>query len=137
MPLNDYPAAKPAYDFSDTVTAGRTVIANGVLVSVQQNAASQEFPGGSVTWNWHSAAPIASYLVEDSVGDYSLTAHTADGMPFYLAQDASISAAQRQSYGATATSHLGFAAVESQFNGPYPFASDGIISCTPSVSFGD
>ena len=34
MPLNDYPAAKPTYDFSDTVTAGRTVIANGVVVSV-------------------------------------------------------------------------------------------------------
>src|SRR5215469_9967143 len=35
MPLNDYPTAKPTYDFSDTVTAGRTVIANGELVSVQ------------------------------------------------------------------------------------------------------
>jgi aminopeptidase N len=35
MPLNDYPTAKPSYDFSDTVTAGRTVIANGELVSVQ------------------------------------------------------------------------------------------------------
>ena len=34
MPLNDYPAAKPTYDFSDTVAAGRTVIANGMLVSV-------------------------------------------------------------------------------------------------------
>ena len=91
MPLNDYPAAKPTYDFSDTVTAGRTVIANGVLVSVQQHAASQEFPGGSVTWNWNSAAPIASYLVEDSVGNYSLTTRTVDGIPFYQAQDTSIS----------------------------------------------
>src|SRR5262249_53796462 len=40
MPLNNYPAAKPTYDFSDTVTAGRTVLANGVLVSVKRNPAS-------------------------------------------------------------------------------------------------
>src|SRR6202044_2015926 len=37
MPLNDYPTAKPSYDFSDTVTAGRTVVANGELVSVRHH----------------------------------------------------------------------------------------------------
>src|SRR5215813_12061358 len=54
MPLHDYPTAKPSYDFSDTVTAGRTVIANGKLVSVQRHGPSRQFPGGSVTWNWHA-----------------------------------------------------------------------------------
>ena len=44
MPLNDYPAAKPTYDFSDTVTAGRTVVANGVLVSVRHHPASTRVP---------------------------------------------------------------------------------------------
>ena len=29
MPLNDHPSAKPTYDFYDTVTAGKTAIANG------------------------------------------------------------------------------------------------------------
>jgi hypothetical protein len=33
MPLNDYPAAKPTYDFYDAVAAGKTALANGVLVS--------------------------------------------------------------------------------------------------------
>ena len=33
MPLNDYPTAKPTYDFYDTVAAGKTAIANGILVS--------------------------------------------------------------------------------------------------------
>ncbi|HME66754.1 MAG TPA: hypothetical protein VKG61_17835, partial [Streptosporangiaceae bacterium] len=61
MPLNDYPTAKPTYDFADTVTAGRTVVANGELVSVQHHGASREFPGGSVTWYWHAGMPIASY----------------------------------------------------------------------------
>ncbi len=32
MPLNDYPAAKPTYDFYDTVNADKTTIANGDLV---------------------------------------------------------------------------------------------------------
>ena len=135
MPLNDYPAAKPTYDFSDTVTAGRTVIANGVLVSVQQHAASQEFPGGSVTWNWHSAAPIASYLVEDSVGKYRLSSRTVGGIKFYRAQNGLISPAQQQSNAAIMGMQPDITAFESQFNGPYPFTSGGIIIGTPSVSF--
>src|SRR6516165_1097737 len=134
MPLNDYPAAKPTYDFSDTVTAGRTVIANGELVSVQQHAASQEFPGGSVTWNWHSAAPVASYLVEDSGGNYSLTARPVDGIRVYQAQDASISPAQQQGNAAIMDMQPDITAFEGQFNGPYPFTSGGIIIGTPSVS---
>src|SRR5258708_29934560 len=137
MPLNDYPAAKPTYDFSDTVTAGRTVIANGVLVSVRDHAASKEFPGGSVTWNWHSAAPIASYLVEDSVGNYSLTARAVDGITFYQAQDTSIGAAQQTQNAAIMDMQPDITAFESQFNGPYPFTSGGIIIGTPSVSFDD
>ena len=45
MPLNDYPEAKPTYDFADTVSAGKTVLANGMLVSVKRNPVSAEFPG--------------------------------------------------------------------------------------------
>src|SRR6266851_5567987 len=135
MPLNDYPAAKPTYDFSDTVTAGRAVLANGILVSVRRHPPSHEFPGGSVTWNWHSAAPIASYLVEDSVGNYSLTAWAVDGITFYQAQDTSIGAAQQTSNTAIMDMQPDITAFESQFNGPYPFTSGGIIIGTPSVSF--
>src|SRR5438132_12341048 len=73
MPLNDYPTAKPTYDFYDTINAGKTGVANGVLESVTHHALDARFPGGSVTWHWHSRAPVASYLVEDSVGSYTLT----------------------------------------------------------------
>ena len=135
MPLNDYPTAKPSYDFSDTVTAGRTVVANGVLVSVQRHGASREFPGGSVTWNWHAGMPIASYLVEDSVGNYSLTSRVVNGIRFYQAQDLSISAAQRTKNLAIMNMQPGITAFESQFNGSFPFASDGIIIGTPDASF--
>jgi hypothetical protein len=77
MPLNDYPTAKPAYDFYDTANAGKTVIANGVLEWTRHNKPNAEFPGGSVTYHWHSRAPIGSYLVEDSIGDFHLTERTA------------------------------------------------------------
>jgi hypothetical protein len=135
MPLNDYPTAKPAYDFSDTVTAGRTVVANGELVSVRHHPASKEFPGGSVTWSWHAGMPIASYLVEDSVGNYSLTSRVVNGIRFYQAQDLSISAAQRKKNLAIMNMQPDITAFESQFNGPFPFASDGIIIGTPNASF--
>src|SRR5579859_7920212 len=131
MPLNDYPAAKPSYDFSDTVTAGRTVVANGELVSVQHHGPSREFPGGSVTWSWHAGMPVPSYLVEDSVGTFSLTSRVVNGIRFYQAQDLSISAAQRKKNLAIMAMQPNITAFESQFNGPFPFASDWIIVGTP------
>jgi hypothetical protein len=136
MPLNDYPTAKPTYDFRDTVTAGRVVIANGVLVSVRHHPASRQFPGGSVTWRWHSPAPIASYLVQDSVGNYHLTERTADnGTTFYEAQDAAISPARQRKNLTVMNMQQNITEFESQFNGSYPFTSDGIVIGTPRVSF--
>ncbi|HYK30499.1 MAG TPA: M1 family aminopeptidase [Streptosporangiaceae bacterium] len=136
MPLNDFPAAKPTYTFSDTVNAGKTVIANGELVSVTHHKANSLFPHGSVTWNWRSRAPIASYLVEDSVGNYHLTQRTADnGVTFYQAQDTTIKAKQQKKNLAVMQLQQNITEFESQFNGTYPFTSDGIVIGTPSVSF--
>src|SRR5580692_4907988 len=136
MPLNDYPAAKPFYDFSDTVNAGKTVLANGVLVSVKRNPASAEFPGGSITWNWHSPEPVASYLVEDSVGNYHLTERVADnGIRYYEAQDAAIPATQRKKNLAIMNMQQNITEFESQFSGSYPFTSDGVVVGTPPASF--
>jgi aminopeptidase N len=136
MPLNDYPTAKPTYDFADTVAAGRVVVANGVLVSVSRHPASREFPGGSVTWNWRSRAPIASYLVEDSVGNYRLTERTArDGIRFFQAQDRAISRARQKKNLVVMNMQQDITRFESQFSGPYPFTSDGIIIGTPNASF--
>ena len=44
MPLNDYPTAKATYDFYDTVSAGKTGVANGVLESVTRHAPDKHFP---------------------------------------------------------------------------------------------
>jgi hypothetical protein len=136
MPLNDYPTAKPTYDFYDTVAAGKTAVANGILESVTRHRPDAEFPHGSVTFHWHSAAPVASYLVEDSVGNYILTERTADnGTRYYQAQDASISPMQRARNRAIMDLQQNITEFESQFTGSYPFSSDGVIIGTPPASF--
>jgi aminopeptidase N len=136
MPLNDYPSAKPTYDFYDTVTAGRTALANGVLKSVTHHAPDSEFPGGSVTFHWASDAPVASYLVEDSVGNYTLTSRTTSGgLTYYVAQDNSIRPAQQAANNAIMNQQQDITDFESQFNGPFPFAADGVVVGTLPVSF--
>jgi hypothetical protein len=135
MPLNDHPSAKPTYDFYDTVNAGKTVLANGILMSRRRHAPDAAFPGGSVTWHWHSAAPVASYLVEDSVGSYQLTERTVRGIPFYEAQASSLSAARQRKNRAVMNMLPDITRFESKFNGPYPFTSDGVVVGRPSASF--
>jgi hypothetical protein len=135
MPLNDYPSAKPAYDFDDTVAAGKTVLANGVLMSRTHHPPDSQFPGGSVTWHWHSPAPVASYLVEDSVGSYDLTELTRGGIRFYQAQASSLSAARKAKNRAVMDKQPDITRFESMFSGRYPFTSDGVVVGRPSASF--
>ena len=135
MPLNDYPSAKPTYDLDDTVNAGKTVLANGVLVSRRTHPPDAQFPGGSVTWRWHSPAPVASYLVEDSVGSYDLTERTVGGIRFYQAQASSLSAARKKQNRAIMDKQPDITRFESQFSGRYPFTSDGVVVGRPSASF--
>ncbi len=136
MPLNDYPTAKPSYDFYDTVNAGKTALANGKLKSVSHHGASRQFPAGSVTYHWDSGAPVASYLVEDSVGNYTLTSRRAsDGLLYYEAQDSSISAKQQAANLAIMNRQQDITDFESRFNGPFPFSSDGVVVGAPAASF--
>jgi hypothetical protein len=136
MPLNDHPSAKPTYDFFDTVNAGKTALANGVLVSSTKHAASTAFPAGSTTWHWHSPATIASYLVESSIGSYDLTARTgADGIRYYEAQDTAIPAAQQKQNRSVMNKQQNITDYESRFNGRFPFTSDGVVVGTPAAGF--
>jgi hypothetical protein len=135
MPLNDHPTAKPTYDFYDTVNAGKTVLANGELVSARVHPADAAFPGGSVTWRWHSPAPVASYLVENSVGGYDLSQRTAGGVTFYEAQASAISPAQKQANLAVMDQQPDITQFQSMFNGPYPFTTDGVVVGIPEAGF--
>jgi hypothetical protein len=136
MPLNNYPSAKPTYDFYDTVNAGKAAVANGVLVSATRHPPGGRFPGGSVTWHWHSRAPVANYLAENSVGDFRLTERTGPGgVRYYLAQDTLIGAAQQRANTAITSQQAAITALESGFSGPYPFTSDGVVIGLPQADF--
>ena len=136
MPLNNHPSAKPTYDFYDTVTPGRTAIANGQLLSTTSNPPDPNFPSGSTTFHWRSGAPVASYLVENSVGAFDLTSRLgSDGIRYYQAQGSSLSDAQKQANLTVMGQQQDITTFQSQFNGPFPFASNGVLVGIPSASF--
>jgi hypothetical protein len=138
MPLNDFPTAKPTYDFHDTVNLGRTAIANGELMTTNPpppNPPDANFPGGSVTWVWHSPEPIANYLVENSVGSFDLTERVRNGITFYEAQASSIRPGRKAKNIAIMNRQPDITKFESTFAGPFPFTTDGVVIGLPSASF--
>ena len=138
MPLNDHPSAKPTYDLFATVNPGKTAIGNGKLVSRAKQPGNAQFPHGSTTWHWRSNAPVASYLVEASVGSFDLTQRTtANGTTYYQAQPSSLSAARRQANRSIMNQQSDITRFESTFNGPFPFQSDGVLIGLPKASFAE
>jgi hypothetical protein len=156
MPINNHPTVKPTYEFWtttnwDSVTgAGRTAISNGRLVGFTDNATDPQFPpkpatptvpafnGGSRTWHWLSAEPIANYLVENSVGNYEKFDLVApSGVLFYHYQATSIGATQKGINTALMGQQEDIMKFQATLNGPFPFNSNGVIVGFPSVSFAE
>ncbi|MDA0162361.1 M1 family aminopeptidase [Solirubrobacter ginsenosidimutans] len=150
MPLNNQASVKPTYDIHTTINydpalvvggvdPNRVAIANGRLVSKVINPPDANFPsGGSRTFNWHSAEPVASYLVENSVGhfDESERTATAGDVLYYEFQSSNIAAAKKLSNKAIMDQQEDITHFqEQQVNGPFQFNANGIIVATPSASF--
>jgi hypothetical protein len=137
MPLNNHPSAKPTYDFYDTVNAGRTAIANGQLLSTTSNAPDASFPGGSTTFHWTTGeGRVASYLVENSVGGYDLTSRVgSDGIRYYQAQASALSDARKAQNKVVMDQQQDITDFQAQFNGPFPFSSDGVLVGIPNAGF--
>jgi aminopeptidase N len=113
-PVNDNPRDKATYDFSVSVPAGLTVMANGVLVS---HATS----GGRTTWIWHEADPMAPYLSTATLGRFDLTISTAGGIPSYVAIDPQLSS------GNVLRKLPEIVDFYSSIYGSYPFSAAGAI----------
>jgi hypothetical protein len=148
MPLNNYPTAKPTYDFYDTTNVGKTAIANGELDGANLtldftpqgptavNPPDANFPDGSWTWHWHSPEHVANYLVENSIGSYDLTARVAaSGIQFYQAQASAIPAARKAINKIAMDNQEDIANFQSIFDGPYPFTTAGVVVGIPPASF--
>ena len=113
-PVNDNPRDKAAYDFSVSVPAGLTVMANGVLVSHVTS-------GGRTTWVWHEADPMAPYLSTATLGRFDLTIATAGGVPSYVAIDPQLPS------GNVLRKLPEIVDFYSSIYGPYPFTAAGAI----------
>jgi Peptidase family M1 domain len=150
MPLNNHPSVKPTYDFYDTtnydpaavvggVDSNRWAIGNGRLISKDVNAPDANFPTtGSRTFHWKSPEPIASYLVENSFGFYDKSDEkvSPSNVLYYAFQASGITPATRKtSNKAIMDTQDQITAFQEQFNGPFPFSTDGVIIGTPSASF--
>ncbi len=144
MPLNNHPTVKPTYEFWTTTNwdsatgTGRTAISNGRLVGFTDNPVDANFPGGSRTWHWLSAEPIANYLVENSVGNYDKTEFLApSGVLFNHFQASGITASRKVTNAAILAMQEDIMNFQATFNGPFPFNANGVIIGLPSVSFAE
>jgi aminopeptidase N len=132
FPNDDVPSDKASYDIRVTVPGSREVLANGRVVSNTANA------DGTRTWHWREDAPMASYLVTATNGEFDVTeATTADpAIPTYYAVDSSYNAAQKTAMldrlGQT-PSILSF--YESFLSTPYPFEAAGGVVDKSSVGY--
>ena len=134
-PANDTPRDKATYDFTITVPEGRTVIANGRLVSKTDN-------GGKTTWRWRASDPTAPYLATATSGIFDVDFGTLpSGLPQYNAVDP-----QTRRFGSKDPNPelawdrlaLNGSVVDffSQLYGPYPFESvGGVVDWAPNVFY--
>jgi len=114
-PANDNPRDKATYQFTATVPAGITVMANGLLDS-------RSTAGGRTTWVWRATSPMAPYLATATLGRFDLTQYTAPGgIPAYVAVDPTLST------GNVLRKLPDIVDFYASIYGPYPFEAVGAI----------
>ncbi len=112
-PCFDNFVERATYDFHIITSASRRAMCNGVELDSVSNG------DGTVTWNWHLAETIPSYLASIAVGPFTQLRSTLNGInaqvPVILACSAPDSAVVKNSF-----THLpeAFAAFEDHY-GPY------------------
>ncbi len=113
---NDQPADKAYYDFTLTVPAPWTGIANGELTDTTE-------ADGLRTTTWHLAEPAASYLVTVAFGDYTpIELESSSGVPITIwGPTDDPDAIGDTEYAPDAMDWL------EQHLGPYPFDTFGIL----------
>ncbi|MGN9840761.1 M1 family metallopeptidase [Nonomuraea sp. H19] len=116
FPANDHPADKAAFDFTITVPAGVTALANGEMVGQPTTA------GGKTTYRWRERNPMVTYLATATLGKFELRqGRTPAGIANLAAADPRFKSSLDRLYTTTAevTDHW------TTVFGPYPFGSTG------------
>jgi hypothetical protein len=145
MPLNNHVSVKPTYDVHSTVNydpaappeANRVFIGPGRRVSTVVNPPDANYPTGSRTFHWHSAEPIGSYLVENSVGHFDAFERmaTTGDVIYYEFQSSGISDTLKARNKGIMDMQEDITHFQEQFNGPFPFNANGIVIALPNASF--
>ncbi|HEX8863378.1 MAG TPA: M1 family metallopeptidase [Actinomycetes bacterium] len=122
MPLSDHPSDKATWTFRVTVPEGKSVVANGRLVS-------QVTANGKSTFTWDEPDQMATYLATADIGNWVLkTGRTPGGIPETVAVDPTIIATRPDAvdffYNTTAEA----TDLWVKNFGPYPFNSTGAIA---------
>jgi aminopeptidase N len=114
--VNDHPSDKALYDFTLSVPAPWTGVANGELVELRDE-------DGTRTARWHLADPAASYLVTTAFGDFEMTEdESASGVPItYWTPRSDAHAVDALEVTPAAMAWL------EDLLGPYPFDSFGTL----------
>jgi aminopeptidase N len=116
FPGNDHPADKATFDFDVTVPAGTTVIANGEMRGTPVTS------GGTTTFAWREAHPMATYLATITLGKFDVkTGTSGGGIPVYAATDPAF----RHDLDFLYTTSAKVTDYWSKIFGPYPFSSTG------------
>lgn len=116
FPGNNHPSDKASYDLTATVPKGLTAVSNGELTSRRTS-------GGTTTFHWHTAAPMATYLATLAIGHFDTKASTTpDGIKVFTAVDPTSAASAR-----TLARIPEVVRWEAERFGPYPFSSTGAI----------
>ncbi|MGW3654440.1 M1 family metallopeptidase [Streptomyces sp. NPDC005151] len=117
FPGNNHPSDKASYDLTVTVPKGLTAVSNGELTSRRAS-------GGTTTFHWHAAAPMATYLATLAIGHFDTKASTTpDGIKVFTAVDPKSAAASAR----TLARIPEVVRWEAERFGPYPFSSTGAI----------
>ncbi|GHD85881.1 metallopeptidase [Streptomyces naganishii JCM 4654] len=126
FPANNHPQDKSSYDFTITVPAGHTAVANGVL-------RGQRTAHGRTTYRWRQSEPMAAYLATATVGKFKVEQYTTrDGVKVYNAVDPR-EAAKAAPVLKELPSVLEW---ESRLFGPYPYRAAGaVVDHAPQVGY--
>ena len=121
FPCNDHPLDKATFDISVEVPKGRKAISNGTLEDKTRE-------GNRVTYDWHEADPMATYLSTATIGRFDLDQGTAGGVPSYVAVQPGTDP------GAVGKIDAVLDFFSAKF-GPYPFDASGAIVDPSDVGY--
>ncbi|NEA22437.1 M1 family metallopeptidase [Actinomadura bangladeshensis] len=132
FPVNDHPSDKATYDYTITVPAGLTAVANGRPAGHRSAVASFSRRDGRAraeVYRWREDSPMASYLTTIDIGKWDVKqGRTPGGVPNYTAVDPVLLQTQPDAvdffYGTTSE----VTDLWSKTFGQYPFGSTGAIA---------